>query len=322
MLMALDGHYLNLPVMNEGGEIVGMVDVLKLTYATLEQINTMSTGDSEGPAWNKFWMSLENDTESVMSGEGSHHHTPGGRSLMSPDMSRGHEKVVDSSVAPGDSASHTGADSPPHSVMAVPAETPAEEVPFPFKFKAPSGRVHRLQVVAAHGVTELIAAVTAKLGSEVDAVGGAPTFEEGKLGSSGFALSYLDDDGDTVSITTDPDLLEAVVIARHGRREKVDLFVHDPEKPPISATLDPQPVITQAHPPPPATIRERRRAISDEDEDSEDEHLARRTRKAAAKPAEEQVIAGVPNELLLPGAIVTLAVVIVGVFTLTRATSR
>lgn len=33
-----DGHYLNLPVMNEVGEIVGMVDVLKLTYATLEQV--------------------------------------------------------------------------------------------------------------------------------------------------------------------------------------------------------------------------------------------------------------------------------------------
>ena len=33
-----DGHYLNLPVMNESGEIVGMVDVLKLTYATLEQV--------------------------------------------------------------------------------------------------------------------------------------------------------------------------------------------------------------------------------------------------------------------------------------------
>ena len=54
VLIGLDGHYLNLPVMNESGEIVGMVDVLKLTYATLEQINSMSTGDSEGPAWNKF----------------------------------------------------------------------------------------------------------------------------------------------------------------------------------------------------------------------------------------------------------------------------
>lgn len=316
-----DGHYLNLPVMNEGGEIVGMVDVLKLTYATLEQINSMSTGDSEGPAWNKFWMSLDHETESVMSGDGSHHHTPGGRSLMSPDLSRGgHEKVIDSSVAPGDSASHTGADSPAHSVMAVPAETAVEDVPFPFKFKAPSGRVHRLQVVAAHGMAELIAAVTAKLGSEVEAVGGAPAFEDGKLGTKGYALSYLDDEGDTVSITTDPDLLEAIVIARHGHREKVELFVHDPEKPPVAAALGPQPV--HAPTPPPATIRERRRAVSDEDEESEEEHLARRVRKTIAKPVEEQVIAGVPNELLLPGAIVTLAVVIVGVFALTRATSR
>ena len=40
------------------------------------------------------------------------------------------------------------------------------------------------------------------------------------------------------------------------------------------------------------------------------------------KPVEAQVIAGVPNDLLLPGAIVTLAVVIIGVFALARATSR
>lgn len=306
--------------MNEAGEIVGMVDVLKLTYATLEQINSMSTGDSEGPAWNKFWMSLEDGTESVMSGDGSHHHTQGGRSLMSPDLSR-HEKMIDTSVAPGDSASHTGADSPTHSMVAPP-ETPAEEIPFPFKFKAPSGRVHRLQVIAAHGMSELIASVTAKLGAEIEAVGGAATFEDGKLGIAGYALSYLDDDGDTVSITTDHDLLEAIALARHGRRDKVDLFVHDPEKPPISATLDPQPVVSQAPTPPASTIRERKRIVSDEEDDSADEQPVRRARKAATKPVEQQVIAGVPNELLLPGAIVTLAVVIAGVFTLTRATSR
>jgi hypothetical protein len=170
-------------------------------------------------------------------------------------------------------------------------------------------------------MAELITAVIAKLGSEVEAVGGAATFEDGKLGSSGFALSYLDDDGDTVSITTDHDLLEAIIIARQGGRDKVDLFVHDPEKPPISATLDPHPVIVSQPTPPPSTIRERRRIISDE-EDSEEELPIRRTKRSAPQPVQEQVIAGVPNELLLPGAIVTLAVVIVGVFALTRATSR
>jgi CBS domain-containing protein len=34
----LDGHYLNLPVVENDGRLVAIVDVLKLTYATLEQV--------------------------------------------------------------------------------------------------------------------------------------------------------------------------------------------------------------------------------------------------------------------------------------------
>jgi CBS domain-containing protein len=316
-----DGHYLNLPVMNDGGEIVGMVDVLKLTYATLEQINTMNTNESDGPAWNKFWFSLENDTESVMSGEGSQSHPPT-RSLMSPDLSR-HDRTIDTSVAPGDSASHTGAESPMRPIHDP--EVPIEEVPFPFKFKAPSGRVHRLQVIAANGIAELIAQVNAKLGAEAEAVGGAASFEDGKLGASGYALSYLDDEGDTVSITTDHDLKEAILIARQGRREKVDLFVHDPSQPAITAVAEvPTPVI-ETPAPPPATLRRRHIASDDEDSEEEREHSSsrrsRRNKQEVPQPP-PQIIAGVPNELLLPGAIVTLAVAIVGVFAITRASSR
>ena len=33
-----DGHYLNLPVVEEDGRLVAIVDVLKLTYSTLEQV--------------------------------------------------------------------------------------------------------------------------------------------------------------------------------------------------------------------------------------------------------------------------------------------
>jgi hypothetical protein len=32
------GHYLNLPVVESDGSLVAIVDVLKLTYATLEQV--------------------------------------------------------------------------------------------------------------------------------------------------------------------------------------------------------------------------------------------------------------------------------------------
>ncbi|ATY64063.1 mitochondrial ribosomal subunit S4 [Cordyceps militaris] len=315
-----DGHYLNLPVMNDSGEIVGMVDVLKLTYATLEQINSMSTGDGEGPAWSKFWLSIENETESMVSGDGSqHHNTNLGSRMMTPDVTR--DRLGDS-VAPGDSASHVGSQ---HDL-----EVPPADVPFPFKFKAPSNRVHRLQVIASQGIEIFVAAVASKLGNEVESVGGVPTAEDGKLGNTGFAVSYMDDEGDTVSITTDNDLLEAILLARQGHRDKVELFVHDPEKPLATPAAVETPVLAT---PPTSTapvVRERRRAY-DEEEEEEDEdddedgptpvRRSRRTRNAAA-PAQEQLIAGVPNDLLLPGAIVTLAVVIVGVFTIARATSR
>ncbi|KAL2355636.1 hypothetical protein BJ546DRAFT_971215 [Cryomyces antarcticus] len=323
-----DGHYLNLPVMSSEGEIVGMVDVLKLTYATLDQINSMSTGDSEGPAWNKFWMSLDaGDTESMMSGEGGSHlpHTPGSRSLMSPDLHRPGMDRMDS-VLPNDSASHNGEESPERSAILGAVSASLEDTPFPFKFKAPSGRMHRLQVVAAEGMAELLSTVAEKLGAEVDSIGGIPTFDEGKLSHTGFALSYLDNEGDTVSITTDADLLEAISIARQSHRDKVDLFVHDPEKPPMSATLDPHPALAKPAPLPEISIKEWRRYSSDEQVEEEEEPLEpqkKEKRPVATQPKQkEQIIAGVPNEVLLPGAIAALAVVIVGVFAIGRATSR
>lgn len=320
--------------MNDGGEIVGMVDVLKLTYATLEQINTMSNANDEGPAWNKFWLSLDNETESLMSGEGSQsiQHTNLGSRLTSPDVTR--ERLGDS-VAPGDSASHIGIESPARSILPdIPEPQLPEEFPFPFKFKAPSGRVHRIKVIATEGMGAFVAAVAAKLGAEADTIGGTPTVDDGKIEGSGFALSYMDDEGDSVSITTDHDLLEAILLARQGRHDKVDLFVHDPDKPPVaSAPL----ADASALPTPPMSstpgLRERRKWWPDEesgdeeeeddDEDDEGASTVRRPRRARpAPPVPEQVIAGVPNELLLPGAIVTLAVVIVGVFTISRLTSR
>lgn len=314
--------------MNDGGEIVGMVDVLKLTYATLEQINTMSNNDNEGPAWNKFWLSLDNESESMMSGEGgsTHHHGTNLGSRMLSDSGR--ERLGDS-VAPGDSASHVGIESPPRSIIPETPEMQSPgELPFPFKFKAPSGRVHRLQVIAAHGVEAFVAAVASKLGHEADAIGGTPIVDDGKIGNAGFALSFLDDEGDSVSITTDNDLLEAIILARQGRREKVDLFVHDPEKPPVSTPAMPEtPAIITPSVSSASHLRERRRFYEDEDDESEDDDeddtVVRRSRRSRHHaPMQEQVIAGVPNELLLPGAIVTLAVVIIGVFTISRATSR
>ncbi|KAH1366835.1 hypothetical protein KXX63_002420 [Aspergillus fumigatus] len=299
-----DGHYLNLPVMNETGEIVGMVDVLKLTYATLEQINSMQSHDDEGPAWNKFWLSMDHESDSMVSGS---HQAPN-RSVLSPESPR---HGVDS-VLPNESASHHGGDE--LSEYHDHHHNHDENTPFPFKFKAPSGRVHRVNVVTSAGVADLVAQVTAKLGNELEAVGGGATVEEGKLSNTGYALSYLDNEGDTVSITTDQDLADAVSLARRSHRDKVDLFVHDPSQPPIPATLDPQPA--------PAKVVEEKSSVVAEERLSEEPLIPKARQLYPTRPAEEQFIAGVPNELLLPGAIVTLAAVIAGVFILGRATSR
>jgi hypothetical protein len=315
--------------MNETGEIVGMVDVLKLTYATLEQINTMNTGESEGPAWNKFWLSMDNDTESMISGDGSHRPTtPGHRSMLESEATRPGVDRGDS-VMPHESASHHG---DAHSEVLPSIEAP-EDTPFPFKFKAPSGRVHRIQIIASNGVTELVSHVTAKLGTELEAVGGEATVEDGRLGKAGYALSYMDDEGDTVSITTDQDLLDAILLARQGKRDKVDLFVHDPSQPPIVTTIDPRPQLSKPPTPPESIAKEApATALPESEEDDEEERAPVKTVRSkrphglaatATQPhQEEQIIAGVPNDLLLPGAIVTLAVVIVAVFALGRATSK
>lgn len=280
----------------------------------------MSSGDSEGPAWNKFWLSLDHETESMVSGDGSHRpQTPGRSAMMTPEPSHrpSHLERGDS-VAPNESASHHGDDD--QSEIAAHSHV-VEDAPFPFKFKAPSGRVHRIQVLASSGMTGLISNVTAKLGGELEAVGGAATFEDDILGASGYALSYLDNEGDTVSITTDQDLIEAITLARRNHRDKVDLFVHHPDQPPISATVEPRPGLSKLPTPPESEIKERRRRIND-DED-EDVELSKRDKRAtASQPKAEELIAGVPNDLILPGAIVTLAVVIIGVFAMSRGSSN
>ena len=267
-------------------------------------------------------MSMETgDTESLMSGEDGSHapRTPDHRSaMMSPDLQRPGTERLDS-VMPGDSASAHGAEMDEHSaIIGGP-----EETPFTFKFKSPGGRVHRLAVTASAGLADLVSIVAEKLGTEVSSLGGVPTFDaDGKMSYTGFALSYLDNDGDTVSITTDHDLLEAITLARQARKDKVDLFVHDPDKAVLPPTTEPQPIIIPPTPPE-STVRSRKRF--DFDEEEEEASIRRNINKAAAAVTEpkssEQIISGVPNELLLPGAVVVLGAVIVITFALGRSSS-
>jgi len=140
-------------------------------------------------------------------------------------------------------------------------------------------------------------------------------------------MSYVDSEGDIVSITSDRDLIDAIEMARNGGRDKVDLYVHDPDSPAVIATAEPKPVIDTPTEPILHSRRRRRHEEEDTEESSEEEEEIVAHRKAkknavsqipALAPVQPEVIPGVPNELLLPGALVTLAVVIVGVFAVSR----
>lgn len=272
----------------------------------------MSTQDDEGPAWNKFWLSMDHESDSMVSGSQSQQpHTPH-RSVMSPDMTR---SGYDNSLLPNDSASHHGDE---HSEVASQHHAePAAPTPFPFKFKAPGGRVHRVNVLTTNGVTDLVSQVTAKLGKEVEAVGGEATVQDGILSNTGYALSYMDNEGDTVSITTDQDMTDAIDLARRTHRDKVDLFVHDPSQPPIPATVEPQPVKIMTPVEEQSVFEEQPSEVSPSPEKPRPQQQA-----APSHSPDDQLIAGVPNDLLLPGAIVTLAAVIAGVFILSRPSGR
>lgn len=357
-----DGNYLNLPVMGDNSEIVGIVDVLTLTYATLEQINSMNSPDNEGPSWNNFWMSLD-DHDSVHS-DNSHTNprsiTPGSTTrresslaepISPPNVSQSElaEFNIDASMelGPNDSVSHAGELANTGVGMSSAANL---EIPFSFKFKAPSGHIHRISVAPADGLISLRHEIAYKLKpEEIEALGGNGEIEEGKLVSPGFAVSYMDDDGDVIAIFSDRDLIDAIQINRDLGHSKADLYIHHPDEhiniqPPTQLAAPPLELLTPSavSSPTPAGPRRggggpssRRRQLrltldgeegsshldlhnDDEDEDYERARRRRRAQQGSSKKSEESLIPGVPNDLILPGAIVALAASIVVVFVLSR----
>ncbi|KAF7310723.1 hypothetical protein HMN09_00615300 [Mycena chlorophos] len=283
-----NGHYLNLPVIEDDGHLLAIIDVLTLTYATLEQMNAMTSGDGNtagegegGPMWGRFFDSIgHDDNDSYLSGSRA---TPEIHSLAS--MQHLHPpQSPQSEVHPNDSASVM--DDEPSAVGgrnvvgggSVSGLPPVDDGTYVFKFRTPSGRTHRFQ--ARHdNVEHLREIVAGKLATD-------PFFTDFKSTSDptvipdpiDFHLSYTDADGDSVFITADHDVMDAVKIARRSGADRVVLVV--PETPP--------PVI-----------------------EAETVKAALVESKAVPTPQIPDEIMGVPKDLLLPASIVTLAVAII-----------
>ncbi|KAJ7900117.1 hypothetical protein B0H14DRAFT_2672359 [Mycena olivaceomarginata] len=317
-----NGHYLNLPVVEEDGHLSAIIDVLTLTYATLEQMNAMTTGDNPtsgegegGPMWGRFFDSIgHDDNDSYVSGSRA---TPDIHSLASlqhlhpPQSPHSEVHPNDSASVMDDEPSALGYAHQP-GAPSVTGAVPIDDGTYVFKFKTPSGRTHRFQ--ARHdNVEHLREIVAGKLATD-------PFFTDFKSTSDpavipdpiDFHLSYNDGDGDSVFVTSDHDVMDAVKTARSSGADRVVLEIHggkgwgqaDKETKPL-----PVPVPVPEVAPPAVTEAETVKAVLLEGNSIPPQQI----------PDE---IMGVPKDVLLPASIAALAVAIIGVFAVSRFSSR
>ncbi|KAL6304210.1 CBS-domain-containing protein [Sparassis latifolia] len=335
-----NGHYLNLPVVEADGRLVAIVDVLKLTYATLEQMNaitaeTAGEGEAEGgPMWGRFFESLgtNEDSESALSGSAFH------TDLHSRHLYRTMSHALQSpysEVHPNDSASVGEEEDAVSALDGYPkkrGETatsvtgpsgpapPVDDGTYVFKFRTPSGRTHRFQA-RSDNVENLRDIVGGKLATD-------PFFtnyrsqnpSEPPPDPSDFLLSYTDADGDVVLITSDSDVSDAVKIARAAHDDRVVLYLQGGKG--WAEEMAEKSAAARAAEAAAAAEREK-----------ELEKAAEVAAVVAAAPEpvpqahpqpvhhhEEDLVLGVPKDLLLPASIGALAAVILGVFTISRLT--
>lgn len=215
-----NGHFLNLPVVDDDNEIVGIVDVLRLTYATLNQIKRIELQNSdkdleEGPAWNKFWTSMDNeDSASVHSSSAA----------SAPDVTPSEFQLFNIDIGPSDSIS--AADE--KVLSKVPNSSVAPGTSFIFKFKSPAiqGRVHRITLNAGETLQDLRSVIDSKLHpKDLEVLNAAEDLTEK------YAISYVDDEGDIVSITTNDDLKDCIQVNRAMNITKADLYLHSIHEP-------------------------------------------------------------------------------------------
>ncbi|CAO3598465.1 unnamed protein product [Absidia cylindrospora] len=353
-----DGHYLNLPVIEEGS-IVGMVDVLKLTYATLEQINSIQGNDGEGPMWSRFWDSFgeneQTESESQLSNplsvsHATSHH-PSLRQAPSPFMARVKNAVSPdtsstpvqefSEIKPNESTSltafrHSNNTHDDKSTIlqrrsSSKAATAGNEHLMAFKYKLPNGQSHRF-VLTEPTFQQVLECVRPKiLHDHLVATGNDEVDDDGKS-TDWLTISYVDDENDEVLMTSDADVRDSIQLARKMDLDRVILHVVDS----TALTSHYRYSVT----PIPPHHDEEKQSVPSADElihteseenntisDQEDEVVARKKCKrrsnnnniSDSRPTE---LVGVPQDLILPAAITFLGVAILSVFAFSGTTSH
>ncbi|KAF8949636.1 hypothetical protein BGZ46_005025, partial [Entomortierella lignicola] len=195
-----DNHYLHLPVVDGRGQMAGLVDVLQVSFAMLNQMSTIqgessNTTEGQGPVWNKFWESTfaRDDASEISASDIRSSYVPAPSDLNYG----GSGSVMDSSLR---------LDSPPIPPLGGLGEIGSE---FTFKFKDNNGHSHRFGS-STKSFSELHDKIASKMG-----------LEDG----SEVVLSYCDEENDQVLILQDADVTEAVQMAYRNQWPLIRLSV-------------------------------------------------------------------------------------------------
>ena len=300
--------------------------------------------------WGRFFDSIgaAEDTESVLSGSHMHTdlHAPS-TPLTDPHLKRLPESPE---VHPNDSASvmdddrtsnvsfpplrraGTAASGPLAQLSSV-GNVPADDGTFTFKFRTPSGHTHRFQA-RYDNIEHLHDIIAGKL--EHDPFFSEAIRQHGGVESSAekpdphkFRLAYTDADGDTVVISSDADMSDAVAIARKTGVDRVVLIVDGGKawNPTIEVSpavvVEPKEKVKEAPSVEASTIGKADSTLSGSVTvpASSEVHFAPAPPSGKSAPVGEDVF-GIPRDLVLPASIGALAVAIVGVFIISRLSSR
>ncbi|CAO3621750.1 unnamed protein product [Cunninghamella echinulata] len=244
-----DGHFLNLPVVDEDKNIIGLVDVLRLTYATLEQINSIEGNNGEGSS--KFWNSIaasdhHTDTDSAISDSLSQAANSNmflrnthSRSTT-PQPNQHHRDSIVDDIQPYDSISSSRRplqsqqqqDDNGSTVSSMVSHTTgANNGSFSFKFNY-GNKTFRFRS-NDHSFTDLKTIVKQKIMADHLQLSQSYIHIENENSVNDdeddhwLNISYMDDENDQVLMTTDNDLQEAIQLTKKMGRDRVRLFVHD-----------------------------------------------------------------------------------------------
>jgi PB1 domain len=289
----------------------------------MNQMSAEATGETAqdtegGPMWGRFFDSIGGHEDGESAYSGSHMPDPHNTSFSLSQL----QQSPHSEVHPNDSASvaddASGLGYGPKMAGKLPSITgmavPVDDGTYVFKFRTPSGNTHRFQA-RKDNIENLRDIVSGKLTADA-------FFTEFKRTNADdpvpdpleFQLAYTDADGDTVLMTSDSDVADAVKIARGVGVDRVVLIVQGGRGWVEAGAGKSEAKAAAAAAAAQKEIKEVEKSEATLPEASQANHPA-----PAHAPLGDEFF-GIPRDLLLPASVGALAVVIIGVFTISRLT--